>query len=142
MSDVLKVAEYIVRSPRDIDPIKLQKLLFYSQAVSLAFFEDELFKDDFEAWQYGPVIPAVYKKYKKFKNQYIDLPEVRQTGDVLKNLRPVDIVLRSFGGKTAFALVEQCHNEKPWQEAFQQGINSIISKDAIRSFYKTVFSLS
>lgn len=43
----------------------LQKLLYYSQGFSLAITGKPLFEEDFEVWQMGPVIPALYEKYGK-----------------------------------------------------------------------------
>lgn len=43
----------------------LQKLLYYSQGFSLAITGKPLFEEDFEVWQMGPVIPALYEQYGK-----------------------------------------------------------------------------
>ena len=43
----------------------LQKLLYYSQGFSLAMTGKPLFEEDFEVWQMGPVIPALFEKYGK-----------------------------------------------------------------------------
>lgn len=43
----------------------LQKLLYYSQGFSLAIIGKPFFEEDFEVWQMGPVIPALFEKYGK-----------------------------------------------------------------------------
>ena len=43
-----------------IDPMKLQKLLYYSQAWWLAGMDSDLFSDDIEAWPWGPVVRDIY----------------------------------------------------------------------------------
>lgn len=43
----------------------LQKLLYYSQGFSLTMTGKPLFEEDFEVWQMGPVIPALFEKYGK-----------------------------------------------------------------------------
>ena len=43
-----------------IDQMKLQKLLFYSQGWYLAHNDSPLFEEDFEAWTHGPVIRDIY----------------------------------------------------------------------------------
>ena len=50
-----------------ITNMKLQKLMYYAQAWHLAVIGDELFSDDFQAWIHGPVIPALYDKYKAYQ---------------------------------------------------------------------------
>ena len=44
--------------------LRLNKLMFYAQAWCLATSGKPLFEADFEAWDFGPVIPAIYQKYK------------------------------------------------------------------------------
>jgi uncharacterized phage-associated protein len=48
------------RSVPVIDQMKLEKLLFYSQAWYLAMYDSPLFAEDFEAWPLGPVVRNVY----------------------------------------------------------------------------------
>jgi len=43
-----------------VDQMKLQKLLFYSQAWYLVHNNAPLFEEDFEAWPHGPVIRDIY----------------------------------------------------------------------------------
>lgn len=52
-----------------VDQMKLQKLLFYAQAWYLANYNAPLFENDFEAWQWGPVVREIYSKTKKFGKQ-------------------------------------------------------------------------
>ena len=48
-----------------ITNLKLQKVLYFVQAYYLAKLNRPLFPDNIEAWEYGPVIPSVYRKYKE-----------------------------------------------------------------------------
>ena len=45
--------------------LKLQKLVYFAQALSLVKNKKALFEDEFEAWDLGPVIPSLYQKHKK-----------------------------------------------------------------------------
>ena len=49
--------------------LKLQKMLYYEQGFHLAYFDTPLFKDEIEAWMYGPVIPAVYEHFRSSGRQ-------------------------------------------------------------------------
>lgn len=50
-----------------IDPMKLQKLLFYSQAWWLALKSDTpLFREEIYAWPWGPVISNIYQEFRDF----------------------------------------------------------------------------
>ncbi|MDQ0108245.1 Panacea domain-containing protein [Chitinophaga terrae (ex Kim and Jung 2007)] len=48
--------------------MKLQKLLFYAYGWYYALFDKKLFGDSIQAWQYGPVIPAIYHDVKGYGN--------------------------------------------------------------------------
>lgn len=55
----------------EIDPMKLQKLVYYSHAWWLAFNNEPLFDDDVEAWPWGPVVRSLYLQFKDFKRSPI-----------------------------------------------------------------------
>ncbi len=49
-----------------IDPMKLQKLLFYAHAWWLAFTKNPLLKEEVYAWPWGPVVPHIYGEFRRF----------------------------------------------------------------------------
>lgn len=52
----------------DLTPMKIQKLLFYTQSWHLRNNNGrKLFADDFERWPYGPVIPSIYHELKTYR---------------------------------------------------------------------------
>jgi uncharacterized phage-associated protein len=64
------VANYFLELARrdgvQIDPLKLQKLIYIAHGWSLVLLKKPLIKEAFEAWNYGPVVPSLYKVYQKF----------------------------------------------------------------------------
>lgn len=42
-----------------ITELKLQKLMYIAQGIHLALYDSPLFKEEIEAWQDGPVVPAL-----------------------------------------------------------------------------------
>lgn len=54
-----------------ITNVRLQKLLYFAQGCSLARYGKPLFCAPIEAWNYGPVVPEVYRRYKVFGRQGI-----------------------------------------------------------------------
>jgi uncharacterized phage-associated protein len=42
--------------------LELQKLLYLSEMYNLGMYDQPLIDDDFEAWDYGPVVPSVYAR--------------------------------------------------------------------------------
>jgi len=65
-----KVQRTIISIHRDLfdeslSPMKLQKLCYYAQGYALAE-GNELFSDDFQAWQHGPVVYDLYTKHQDY----------------------------------------------------------------------------
>lgn len=44
--------------------IGINKILYFAHATHLTFFSRPLVNTNFEAWQFGPVLPAVYHQFK------------------------------------------------------------------------------
>jgi uncharacterized phage-associated protein len=55
--------------------MKLQKLLYYAQGFAMVILGKPLFDEDFEAWDYGPVLRAVYDKFKGYGSGALPKPE-------------------------------------------------------------------
>src|SRR5690348_15028151 len=54
--------------------LRLNKLLYFIHGRSLVTYSAGVIRNHFEAWQYGPVIRAVYDTFKKFDDKIIDRP--------------------------------------------------------------------
>src|SRR6185369_6756877 len=57
-----------------IDPMKVQKLIYYAHGWHLALTGKPLLDRSVEAWQYGPVLPDVYRAFQEFGAQPITEP--------------------------------------------------------------------
>ena len=117
-------------------PMKLQKLCYYSQGYSLAQ-GNELFSENFQAWQHGPVIPELYSNYKHYKWRQIT-DEVDEFDQSIYSF--IEDIVSAYGGYDGAMLSTMTHREKPWLEARgdldeSQGSCSLISKDSLRDFF-------
>ena len=63
-------------------PKRLQKLLYFCYSYYLAAFnesadkiENRLFKNNFQAWIHGPVLPEIYQEYKKYVMTQISIDQ-------------------------------------------------------------------
>lgn len=115
----LDIAKYIIyfanKTGELITNLKLQKLLYYAQGWHLAHKNENLFEDKFEAWVHGPVIPSIYRKYRKAWlpiNEEVELPSLPEE---LKKW--LDRFLNSYLSIDAFELEKMVHREVPWIEA-------------------------
>lgn len=111
------VAAYILDKLRDVTGLKIQKLVYYCQAWSLAWFQRPLFPERVEAWQHGPVVPDIYT----FHQGQRPLPHPWPTGDPSKlsavARETIDAVLDRYGSKSANELRKMTHDEEPWKIA-------------------------
>jgi uncharacterized phage-associated protein len=57
-----------------LDPMKVQKLIYYAHGWHLALTNRPLLDRPVEAWQYGPVLPDVYRAFRQFGAQPITEP--------------------------------------------------------------------
>src|SRR5438093_7141533 len=65
-----------------IDPMKMQKLVYFAHGWCLALKEAPLITEKIEAWAYGPVIRTLYGAFKDLGSRDITHPayEVRVSG--------------------------------------------------------------
>lgn len=123
--------------------LKLQKLIYYAQAWYLANFKSPLFKEDFQAWVHGPVVPELYQMFKekgsmpiatKLKAEDI---ETQIDKDTLTFLKEVAKLYMPFG---AYELEMMTHQEYPWKIARgdcrpDQVCKNIIAKSTMQKYY-------
>ncbi len=127
-----KILKYGADNEELITNLKLQKLLYYMQGFHLAYFGTPLFDSDIEAWQYGPVVPAVYYKYSEKGANGIQ-PE----GDTInledQEEKLFNQVLKVYGDYSAIGLMNMTHAETPWKSTM---LKHIITKDILKNFFK------
>jgi uncharacterized phage-associated protein len=118
MNSALNVAKYIT-DLLEVDQLKLQKLLFYSQAVCLVKFNKPAFDDPIEAWDYGPVAPNVYH-YVKTTDAPIKIPGITFTPMDNQILSGIDIALEYYGPKSGISLISETHSEDPMEKCLPE----------------------
>nr|WP_274617245.1 type II toxin-antitoxin system antitoxin SocA domain-containing protein [Vibrio parahaemolyticus] len=117
--------------------MKLQKLCYYAQGYALAE-GNQLFDEDFQAWQHGPVIYDLYSKFKGY--QWRQISEDVEKLDEDNHDYLMDIVA-AYGRYDGAALSTMTHRESPWLEARGEldesaGSTSVISKESLQLFFE------
>jgi uncharacterized phage-associated protein len=145
--DALTVAKYFIKiadtSSRKLTNKKLQKLLYYAQAWSLALNGKPIFSEEIEAWIHGPVVPIIYRHYKKFgfgqitDNSDLDSSKIKPHKSIL------DEVWMVYGKFDADYLELLTHNEDPWIFARSEldaakASQAIISTEMMCSYYSSM----
>lgn len=118
MANVFDVATYIVQQLGEMSAVKLQKLVYYSQAWSLVWDECQLFPEEIQAWAAGPVAPALYERH---RGQFRVTAEMLRGGNLASlttdQRETVDAVTEFYGPKTGRWLSDLTHAESPWRDA-------------------------
>jgi uncharacterized phage-associated protein len=142
MPTVSDVAKYILEARGETSALKLQKLLYYAQAWTLAWDDAPLFKEKIEAWANGPVIPALYQKHKgRFSLKPSDI--VGDSSKITKSQQAnIDNVLSYYGDKTPQWLSDLTHMEAPWLETRAEANlkdgergNAVIPLERMQNYY-------
>lgn len=142
MANVHDVASYILERQGGMTTMKLQKLIYYSQAWSLVWDGEPLFENEIEAWVNGPVVREIYNAHagqfrvgKWMKGDSNQLSEAQKT--------TIESVLNFYGPKEAYWLSELTHQERPWKEA-REGLsatergNKPISLETMHWYYSSL----
>jgi len=138
VSDVANAYLWLDRQDDEegISNLKLQKLVYYAQGFFLAIFDRPLFEDKIEAWTHGPVVPALYHKYKNYGRCAIPLDEGFDYGALSKDeAELVEEVHRVFGQFSAWKLREMTHSEPPWRN--HEASAGVIPQEELRDYFKT-----
>lgn len=116
MATVFDVASYILDKKGPMSAMKLQKLVYYSQAWSLVWDEKPIYGEQIRAWVNGPVVPELFFAH---QGEFTISGEPKGSADALNTdeRETIDIVLKHYGDKSAQWLIALTHREQPWLDA-------------------------
>jgi uncharacterized phage-associated protein len=146
MANVRDVAAYIVQARGRMSTMKMQKLVYYSQAWSLVWTETRLFPERIEAWANGPVVPDLYRLH---RGEFEVLPPWPPGGNpeaLSEDERnTVNLVLDFYGTKDPQTLSDLTHMEDPWRLARARAGNASgepgneeITLDSMLEYYSSI----
>jgi uncharacterized phage-associated protein len=127
--------------------LRLQKLVYYTQAWHLAHHGGPAFPDRIEAWRHGPVVPRLYQRFRNYGGGAI--PLVVATSDIDGVPDSVEEIIKAvwsqYGGLTAGQLERQTHMESPWKQAYTPAPGTMrceneITHKSMRDFYRQYLS--
>ncbi len=118
----------------DLTLMKLQKLVYYAQAVALVLYDRTLYKEKIEAWPYGPMIQAVYDEYSRFGKGIIEKPSQGITLDSEAE-EILNVVIENYGQFSAWQLSRMTHEEAPYCKAWEKGAKAEIELTDIYNYY-------
>lgn len=124
MATVENVADFFL-SKEAMSPKKLQKLVYYAYAWTIALLNDDaddihfrLFDSSIEAWVHGPVVSELYQKYKGYG--WNDIPMITEFDTSIFDTEVLDVLEQvwvTYGSFTGNQLEMISHQETPWKSA-------------------------
>lgn len=135
-----------------VSNLKLQKLLYFTQAYFLIKTGDICFSDRIEAWDLGPVVPVAYREYKLFGSGNIPTIThvIEKDSENIWNSKVIsfadstilasdkeliDSVVDKFSEYSASDLVGLTHRQLPWIDAYSPHRNNEITREAIEDYF-------
>lgn len=148
--DSIALAEYILAKVGTASHLKLQKLVYYCEAYHLAYFEQSIVDDVFEAWLHGPVTRKLWNHLKCSANVYDSVALKEPKSDIIKSFEQsvaqeqkefIDDVIEEFGRRSAYHLECLTHREPPWKLARKgyaddDKCTAPISKEEMKKYYR------
>lgn len=156
MYDVCDVCRYVInysnKKEYSISNLKLQKLLYFIQAVFIIDKGKQCFNDPIEAWDFGPVVPKAYREFKMYgcadippitsylvfdENNIWNTRRVEFDESIIKrkDRKAINKVVDMFSEYTATDLVQLTINQLPWENVYETGMNNVITPDMLKEYY-------
>ena len=152
----LEVARHIINysnsSEQYLSNLKLQKILYFVQAEFLISQGRICFADDIEAWNFGPVVPAVLHEFMRFgscfimpvthyfvedKNKFFNIRKVEFKDNIIsdEDKSVIDEVVDCFADYSSVALTELTLKQLPWKNAYSGCCRNVITAESIRNYF-------
>lgn len=144
MYDSLDVADFIVKYSNEkgfsINNIKLQKILYFIQAGFLVRYDHPCFRDDIEAWNFGPVVPIVYYAYLPYGGENISYygnqsNKITKIANEHKAL--IGQVVNACQRYSSMELIDITCHQKPYIEVYNSYSTTAIKLDTLKKYFSS-----
>jgi uncharacterized phage-associated protein len=137
-----RLLELAGEAGKTLTPMQLLKLVYIAHGWALGLYGVPLIKDEVQAWQYGPVIPRLYNRIRKYRSQPVTSPIPSDDADDLtpRNENLIEQIFRIYGSRTGPALSRITHADgTPWQKTYVPGsFGLVIPNDLIEDHYNSL----
>lgn len=121
--DPLEIAAFLqekaLAEGGEINLMKLQKLIYYAHGWHLAIHHAPLITMPVKAWEYGPVVPEVYHRFKHYGERPISEPLGAPCLD-RETQALLDVIWARYGAFTGVQLANMTHApDSPWRNALE-----------------------
>lgn len=139
----ITVANYFVQKAledgdKEMTPMKVLKLTYIAHGWYLALFDEPLLSESPQAWQYGPVVPSVYKAFKAYGNSRITKEyyngEFISDDKTTQFLNRIWEVYKKYSGWQLSTITHQPNT--PWSQIWPIASYQSIPDSIIKAHYK------
>ena len=130
---------------KSLTNMQLQKLVFISQGFTLAILDRPLYFHNTHAWQWGPVIPKLYKPLQKYGRDFVTEPlnaEDKLQPDS-QEMEIIKAVWEGYGHLSGGQLSTLTHSPNtPWSVTWESNQFGVIPESLIAEHYKGIVEAS
>jgi uncharacterized phage-associated protein len=151
------VANWFIENLDDgVSPLKVQKLVYFAHGWHLALYNEPLIDEVVQAWEYGPVVPGIYRRFRRYGNQNIErlgmeyriddenvhAETPRVPNEDKRTIRLLRRIVEVYGDLTAGQLSTMTHQpDTPWYPIHQRNPNRKgveIPDDEIKKYFRQI----
>ena len=138
--------EFLKLSQRDGKPLtnmQVQKLVYIAHGFNLAIFKAPLIEEQVKAWPWGPVIPPLYNKLKKFGNGTITstIPDIAEISEAAEVDDLIKRVWKGYGHYSGAQLSAITHQKgSPWDVTWQTEQYGVIDDALTEAHYRSLLA--
>lgn len=126
----------------NVTNLELQKMLYIAHLFFLGRTGQELVDEEFEAWDYGPVLPSLYREVKFFGSDTImDVFQTNTANEDSIEFQTLKEMAKHLSSFTAGQLVNITHHrDSAWAHHYKPRIMGIkIPRESIELEYTTLY---
>lgn len=140
---VLAAANALIRlarkDERALTNMQVQKHVFLGQGYCLALADCPLYYNNTHAWQWGPVVPNLYKALQGYGSGNVtdEIPANDELVPGSKEYNILEAVWKAYGKYSGFQLSEMTHRPgSPWSRTWEKSKFGIIPIEDIQAYYR------
>lgn len=135
------IADHIIKYHNDhkytINNLRLQKTLYFLQAEYLKTKKIPCFMDSIEAWDFGPIIPAIYEKYSVYGSGNIPFIQYSNNAKItFDDITYMDRIIDKYMMYPMSKLVKMSYEQLAWKNAYRVNMTNIITIDSITKYFE------
>lgn len=128
------------RDEKSLTNMQLQKLVYIAHGYCLAKLRQPLFHNNIHAFEWGPVIPNLYKTLKRFGGGEVKDYIATDESPIAKDSAEMEIIKEvwtEYGDFSGLELSKLTHRKgTPWSETWRKNPFGVISDELIAEYYR------